>query len=153
MQAILAISNNNVIGVANKLPWHIKEDLQHFKRYTDGKTLVAGTNTIKSLPFKLPNRKLVQFGNSKKHEFADDIVSSNEALFIKYPGAIIIGGSQTITSMLDAITYFVITHIDLNIKSKDSIVFDIGFLSKGWVVVKEYRISENAIVREYCRGK
>ena len=153
MQAILAISNNGVIGVGNKLPWHSPEEVKHFKDYTAGKTLVAGTNTVKSLPFKLPNRKLVQFGNSEQHKYADDVVFSREALFIKYPTAIVIGGAATINSMIDAINYFVITHIDKTIIEKDAVFFDLSFLNNNWKLVKEYRIADDAIVKEYCRGK
>lgn len=153
MQAILAISNNNVIGIGNKLPWFNKEDLEHFKQYTSGKTIVGGTNTIGSLPFKLPNRKIVQFGTSNKHRYADDIVASKEALFIKYPSAVIIGGAKTIENMLDAINHFIITFIDVDIQDKDSIYFDTSFLNIGWVLYKEYRISDNAVVKEYKRGK
>ena len=31
---LVAISNNNVIGVDNNLPWNLKSDLAHFKEYT-----------------------------------------------------------------------------------------------------------------------
>ena len=30
---LVAISNNNVIGVDNNLPWNLKSDLAHFKEY------------------------------------------------------------------------------------------------------------------------
>ena len=76
MQAILAISNNNVIGVANKLPWHIKEDLQHFKRYTDGKTLVAGTNTF------------INPTNIKEGNTVTILVNTTGSATVSFPGSV-----------------------------------------------------------------
>src|SRR4051812_46428908 len=57
---VAAIAKNNCIGIKNGLPWHIPEDLKHFKEITDGKTVLMGRNTWVSLPEKfrpLPNRK------------------------------------------------------------------------------------------------
>jgi len=57
VKAILAISDNNVIGLNGSLPWHIKEDLQHFKKLTLGQHCICGYNTYLTLP-ALPNRYL-----------------------------------------------------------------------------------------------
>ena len=40
---------NRVIGVNNKIPWHIKEDFIHFKNYTLNKTLIMGEQTFISI--------------------------------------------------------------------------------------------------------
>ena len=37
------------IGLQNKMPWHIKEDLIYYKEHTAGKTVVMGENTYYSL--------------------------------------------------------------------------------------------------------
>ena len=42
---VVALSNNNVIGVDNKLPWNLKTDLKHFKNYTTDKILLMGRKT------------------------------------------------------------------------------------------------------------
>ena len=34
---VVAVSNNNVIGVDNNLPWNLRTDLAHFKEYTTNK--------------------------------------------------------------------------------------------------------------------
>lgn len=57
---IASVSKNNVIGVKGQLPWHIPEDLKHFKDLTVGKMVLMGQNTWESLPEKvrpLPGRK------------------------------------------------------------------------------------------------
>lgn len=57
--AILAISDNGVIGSENDLPWpHIAEDMKRFVELTTGNVVVMGRKTWDSLPKKpLPNRK------------------------------------------------------------------------------------------------
>lgn len=46
---IVAMGQNGAIGKNNKLPWHLPEDLKHFKDVTMGKTIVMGTNTFRSI--------------------------------------------------------------------------------------------------------
>ena len=47
---IVALSSaNGAIGLYNKLPWHIPEDLKHFQELTMGKTIYMGRNTFKSI--------------------------------------------------------------------------------------------------------
>jgi dihydrofolate reductase len=56
---IFACAQGGVIGLDNKLPWHLPEDLAHFKKLTSGQTVLMGRKTWDSLPaaFKpLPNR-------------------------------------------------------------------------------------------------
>lgn len=56
---ILARSVNGVIGLNNKLPWHLPEDLKRFKDLTKGDAVIMGRKTWESLPAKfrpLPDR-------------------------------------------------------------------------------------------------
>jgi dihydrofolate reductase len=53
---IAAISDNNVIGNANALPWHSREDLARFKSLTLGHTLIMGRKTYESIGRPLPGR-------------------------------------------------------------------------------------------------
>lgn len=54
---IWAMSENRVIGLNNRLPWHLPADLQHFKKLTLGKPILMGRMTWESLPGLLPDRK------------------------------------------------------------------------------------------------
>lgn len=47
---IACMSPNRVIGRDGKLPWHIPEDLKHFKSQTMGRVLIAGRCTFETLP-------------------------------------------------------------------------------------------------------
>ncbi len=47
---IFARAANGVIGKDNTMPWHLPEDLAHFKRLTQGCPVVMGRKTWDSLP-------------------------------------------------------------------------------------------------------
>jgi len=53
---IVAISQNNVIGKAGDIPWHIPADMRHFKETTMGKPVIMGRKTWDSLGKPLPKR-------------------------------------------------------------------------------------------------
>ena len=56
---IAAVAADNVIGWNNSLPWHLPEDLRHFREITSGKAVLMGRKTWESLPGKfrpLPHR-------------------------------------------------------------------------------------------------
>jgi len=56
-KAIAAMSENRVIGRGNRIPWHLPEDFQWFKKMTLGHIAVMGRKTFESLGQALPNRK------------------------------------------------------------------------------------------------
>lgn len=47
---IWAQSLDGVIGLDGDMPWHVPEDLKHFKSITLGKVLIMGRNTWASFP-------------------------------------------------------------------------------------------------------
>ena len=47
---IFARAANGVIGKDNAMPWHLPEDLAHFKRHTQGCPVIMGRKTWDSLP-------------------------------------------------------------------------------------------------------
>jgi dihydrofolate reductase len=58
-KAIAAMSLNRVIGAGNRLPWHLPEDFQWFKKMTTGQVIVMGRKTFESIGKPLPNRMTV----------------------------------------------------------------------------------------------
>ncbi|MCF0177305.1 MAG: dihydrofolate reductase, partial [Bacteroidales bacterium] len=64
---IAAISDNNAIGVANSMPWHISSDLKFFKARTMGSTVIMGRRTWESIGCKaLPGRLNIVITSSKE---------------------------------------------------------------------------------------
>jgi dihydrofolate reductase len=53
---VAAIGDNNVIGRGGQLPWHIRSDLQHFKKLTLNRPVVMGRNTYEAIGKALPDR-------------------------------------------------------------------------------------------------
>ena len=56
---IVARARNGVIGRDNALPWHLPEDLQHFKRTTMGHPVLMGRRTYESIGRTLPGRRII----------------------------------------------------------------------------------------------
>jgi dihydrofolate reductase len=56
LTAVVAASDNDVIGSNNALPWHLPADLAHFKRITMGKPVLMGRRTWESIGKPLPGR-------------------------------------------------------------------------------------------------
>lgn len=57
------------IGKNGKLPWHISEDLKHFKALTLNSTIIMGRKTWDSLPIKpLPNRTNIILSKTQQNE-------------------------------------------------------------------------------------
>jgi dihydrofolate reductase len=59
LNLIFAQARRGVIGLNNTLPWHLPEDLAHFKATTQGQPVIMGRKTWESLPPKfrpLPGR-------------------------------------------------------------------------------------------------
>ena len=54
---IAAVDKNLAIGKNGKIPWHIKEDLRHFKKNTLNTTIIMGRATFDSIGKPLPDRK------------------------------------------------------------------------------------------------
>ena len=57
LSIIAAVAANGAIGHKGELPWHLPEDLAHFKRRTTGKTVVMGRRTFESIRRALPHRR------------------------------------------------------------------------------------------------
>lgn len=47
---------DNIIGIENRLPWHLRTDLQMFKKRTQGHAVIMGRKTLDSIGKPLPNR-------------------------------------------------------------------------------------------------
>jgi dihydrofolate reductase len=53
---IVAMTKDGTIGDKGKIPWHIREDLQRFKRLTMGHPIIMGRRTYESIGKPLPGR-------------------------------------------------------------------------------------------------
>ena len=81
---IVAVSKNNVIGMKNKLPWHIPEDLKYFYNTTKNKVLIMGRKTFQSLGKALPNRLNVILTKNRAFKEKGAVVFSSFEEVFKY---------------------------------------------------------------------
>ncbi len=116
---ISAVASNGCIGKDNKLPWHIPEDLKHFKAMTMGKTVIMGQKTFESIlgyigkPF--PGRNNVVLTLDKKYAAPEGVsvfYSIEEALkHYENEDVFFIGGASIYRQTIDLADTLYITHI------------------------------------------
>ena len=76
---IVAMSANNVIGVANQLPWHLPEDLKHFKKHTINKPIIMGRNTFDSIGRALPERDNIVLSRTQQLSHDQIFLANNKS--------------------------------------------------------------------------
>jgi dihydrofolate reductase len=96
---VAAVADNGVIGADGQLPWHLPEDLAHFKRVTTGHTVVMGRRTFESIGRPLPRRTNVvvsrQPGWSAEGVLAATSLAEALEIAAGHDGdAMVIGGGQ-----------------------------------------------------------
>lgn len=79
---IVAVSENNVIGKDNRLPWHMPYDMAYFKNTTWGHTVIMGRKNYEAEGKALKGRKNIIITRNKNLIINDGIVvnSINEAI-------------------------------------------------------------------------
>jgi dihydrofolate reductase len=119
LHLIFARSRNGVVGKDGGLPWHLPEDLAHFKRMTLGCPVIMGRKTWDSLPVKfrpLPGRANVVVTRQPDWQDAGalraDSLASAMALCGDAANVWVIGGAQLWALALPLAHTAVITEID-----------------------------------------
>lgn len=115
----VAVAANGIIGGDNDLPWYLPEDLKHFRKITDGKTVLMGRKTYDSI-FKrlgkpLPNRKNVVITRNKDAKYPDEVLvfqDINEAFkSLANEDIYVIGGAQIFELAMREGEYMYLTHV------------------------------------------
>lgn len=113
---IVAVARNGVIGRGGTLPWHLSEDLKHFKRTTLGHAIIMGRKTHESIGRALPNRRnIVVTRSSAAGEGCETASSLEEALALARTTddcPFIIGGGSLYEEALPLVTEIHMTTID-----------------------------------------
>jgi dihydrofolate reductase len=116
---IWAQARNGVIGQNGVMPWHLPEDLAHFKRTTLSHPVVMGRRTWDSIPPRfrpLPGRtNLVVTRQADWHQIGAQRSSNLREALQKCENAEkiwIIGGAQIYAQAMPLADELVVTHID-----------------------------------------
>jgi dihydrofolate reductase len=100
---IYARAANGTIGRDGKLPWHIPDDLKHFKALTMGKPMIMGRKTFESFPAPLPGRRHIVLTRDPdwRAEGAEVAHCVDDALQLAGEGEVaIVGGAEIYRSFL-----------------------------------------------------
>lgn len=142
---IVAVAKNGVIGKDGTLPWHVSEDLKHFKAVTNGHAIVMGRKTFESIGRPLPGRLNVVVSRTLSGapsgtllapslEAAVEFASLHES---EYPGpAFVIGGSSLYVEAMRYVQRMYITEIDRAVAGD---TFFPSYDKNVWTVTEERR--------------
>lgn len=118
LSTIAAVSENNIIGNNNKLPWHLPADLKYFKNTTMGHTLIMGRKTFESFGKPLPGRNSIVITRQENwfYEGVEVVHSLDDALIKvgKQDEIFIIGGAKIFKQALPLCNKMYLTIIHHN---------------------------------------
>lgn len=113
---IAAVARNGVIGAGNRLPWHLPEDLRHFRALTLGHAVIMGRRTWQSLPGALPGRQNIVVTRQAAFEAPGAVVTASLdaalAAVDAPPPPFCIGGSELFALALPRATVLYMTEIE-----------------------------------------
>lgn len=127
---IVAMSQDRVIGLDNKLPWHLPEDLKYFKRITMGCPIIMGRKTFDSIGRPLPGRTNI-VASRQRGWAADGVVSVSSAEAALQKGierarrdgadeVFVIGGEELFRQLLNQVDRLYLTEVDTRIPEGDA---------------------------------
>ena len=119
LNLIFARAANGVIGLNNAMPWHLPEDLAHFKRHTLGCPVIMGRKTWDSLPPRfrpLPGRLNIVLTRQPDWQAEGALRASTlqeaRALCPLEGSVWVIGGAEVYALALPQASTVVVTEID-----------------------------------------
>jgi dihydrofolate reductase len=112
---VAAVAANGVIGAGGKLPWHLPEDLKHFKRLTLGHPVIMGRRTWESLGRALEGRENIVVSRTPGFEAPGAAVAASLSAAIALCAgekvAFVIGGTELFVAALPLASGIVLTEI------------------------------------------
>jgi len=112
---VAAVAANGIIGKDGKLPWHLPEDLKHFKRVTLGHPVIMGRKTWESLKGPLPGRENIVVTRQTGYDAPGAAVARSLgaalALCAGESVACVIGGEQLFKESLPMAAGLIMTEI------------------------------------------
>lgn len=116
LSLIVARARNGVIGLEGKMPWHLPQDLAHFKRTTLGHPIIMGRKTWESIGRPLPGRRnLVVTRNAAFPAPGAEVVTSLDQALARVAmldEVFVIGGGELYALAMPLAQRLVVTEID-----------------------------------------
>lgn len=150
---VWAEARGGAIGRDNTIPWHLPEDLAHFKEVTLGAPVVMGRRTWDSLPERfrpLPGRENIVVSRNPDAEVPGArLVASLDAALEGAPERVwIIGGGELYREAMTIAHDLYVTKIDAEIEGADTFAPKIG---ADWQLADpgESRTAENGLTYRF----
>jgi dihydrofolate reductase len=116
---IVALAKNNVIGLNNTLPWHLPEDLKHFRALTTGHHIIMGRKTYESLGRLLPDRTTVIVTRNNDYQVDGALIAHSLdaaiALCQNDEEVFVIGGAELYQVGIKLANKLYITELELDV--------------------------------------
>lgn len=115
---IVAAATNNAIGKDGQLPWHLPNDMKHFKNITWGMPIVMGRKTFETLRKALPGRKNIVITRKPgwKVEGAIVVKTIEDALFVARETdareVMVIGGGEIYKALFEKASRIYMTRVE-----------------------------------------
>lgn len=113
---IAAVARNGVIGHDGGMPWHLPDELAHFKATTMGHTLLMGRRTFESIGRALPGRRTIVVTRDAQwhHSGVETAHSFAQALALAGPAdeVFVAGGAQVYEQALPFTHRMLLTEVD-----------------------------------------
>ncbi|WEV79458.1 dihydrofolate reductase [Janibacter cremeus] len=95
---VAARGSNGAIGVHGGMPWHLPEDLAHFKAVTMGGVMIMGRRTWDSIGRALPGRTTIVVTSDREWSAPGALVvhDLHEAISVAGPGEVFVAGGGEI---------------------------------------------------------
>jgi dihydrofolate reductase len=114
---VVAMSNNQAIGLDGQMPWHLSADLKRFKKITMGYPILMGRKTFESIGRPLPGRTNVVVSRNPTYKPEGCVVVDNVEAAIAHACQLadevfVIGGSTLYAATLPIADTLYITQIN-----------------------------------------
>lgn len=119
---VVAVARNGAIGHEGGLPWHVPEDLKHFRRVTLGHAIIMGRRTHESIGRPLPKRRniVVSRDPDRRFEGCERAGSLEEAVEMARRGGdpmpMVIGGASLYAEALPRANRIYLTEVDREVE-------------------------------------
>ncbi|MEM7799797.1 MAG: dihydrofolate reductase [Chloroflexota bacterium] len=146
---VAALDQNRIIGVDGEMPWHLPEDLKHFRRVTKNRPVIMGRKTFESIGRPLPKRVNIILTRDREYtaegikvvfSAEEGLAEAHQHLSIGVPDGVpeimIIGGAQIYSLFLPYATDLILTYVAASL-SGDTIFPEID--EKVWAETSRQR--------------
>ncbi len=163
LSLIAAIDRNRLIGIdGERMPWHLPDDLRHFKQQTLGKPIIMGRRTFESIGRPLPGRLNIVLTRGSgvdaiagQLEIAADLTAAQRLAeaWIRQPSpgktapqapaeVMVIGGAQVYEQSIDHADRLYLTEIDAEFAGNNFFP-PYRQMSPGWIEIeRDSRLSQ-----------